>query len=135
MTATSFGRFHHVGMAVKDLGQSAELLRGLLGAELEGPRYEDTNQGVFVQFLRAADLRIELLEPAGSPGPLDSILRRGIALYHIGYEVDDLEERLLGLVNGGATLLSAPKSAVAFGGRRVAFVMVQGLMIELVEGE
>ncbi|HKQ46827.1 MAG TPA: VOC family protein [Phycisphaerae bacterium] len=135
MTGTPFGRFHHVGMAVQNTGQAMGLLRALLGAEPEGPRYEDSNQGVFVQFLRAADLRIELLEPAGSPGPLDSILRRGIALYHICYEVDDLDERLLGLVNGGANLLSAPKPAVAFGGRRVAFVMVQGLMIELVEGE
>lgn len=135
MTAIPFGRFHHVGMAVQDARQTAELLRALLGAEPEGPRYEDANQGVYVQFLRAGDLRIELLEPVGSPGPLDSILRRGIALYHVCYEVDDLDERLLGLVNGGAKLLSAPKSAVAFGGRRVAFVMVQGLMIELVEGE
>lgn len=135
MTATPFGRFHHVGMAVKDTAQTVEVLRALLGAEPEGPRYEDANQAVHVQFLRAGDLRIELLEPAGAPGPLDSILRRGIALYHVGYEVDDLDERLLGLVNGGANLLSAPKSAVAFGGRRVAFVMVQGLMIELVESE
>jgi methylmalonyl-CoA/ethylmalonyl-CoA epimerase len=133
MTALPFGRFHHVGMAVQEIGRSMELLRSLLGAEPEGPRYEDSNQGVRIQFVRAGDLRIELLESAGSPGPLDSILRRGIALYHVCYEVDDLDERLLGLVNGGAKVVSGPKSAVAFDGRRVAFVIVQGLMIELVE--
>lgn len=126
-------RFHHVGVAVQRIADSVSLLQGLAGATLEGGPVTDPQQGVNIQFLRLGDLRVELLEPAAAPSPLDGILKRGISLYHVCYEVDDLESQLDSMVSAGARLVSPPKPAVAFNQRRVAFVMAQNLMIELLE--
>lgn len=130
---TGFGRFHHVGVAVKNIAQAASELSALFSAESESDVFHDENQGVRVKFMRLGDLRIELIEPAGTPSPVDSILKRGIAFYQVCYEVDDLGAELARLEAGGVSVLSPPKPAVAFGNRRVAFVMHEGLIIELLE--
>ncbi len=135
MPATHSESFHHVGVAVKDLGRAVEALRLLFPAAAVSPVVEDPNQGVRIQFVQLGDLRVELLEPAASPSPVDSILKRGIGLYHVCFEIDDLDECLTQWVSAGATLLSPAKPAKAFDNRRVAFVMCQGLMVELLEAE
>jgi methylmalonyl-CoA/ethylmalonyl-CoA epimerase len=127
--------FHHVGVAVRDLGRAVESLRQLFPNAAITPVVDDPNQGVRIQFLRLGDLRVELLEPLANPSPVDAILKRGIGLYHVCFEIDDLEECLTQWVEAGATLLSPAKPARAFDNRRVAFVMCQGLMIELLEAE
>lgn len=135
MMAPRPARFHHVGVAVKDLGRAVEALRLLFPTVEASDVVQDPNQGVHIQFLTLGDLRVELLQPAATPSPVDSILKRGIGLYHVCFEVNDIEERLTQWVGAGATLVSPPKPAIAFGNRRVAFFMSQGLMIELLEGE
>ncbi|MBN2559852.1 MAG: VOC family protein [Phycisphaerae bacterium] len=127
------GKFHHVGVAVKDIRSAAERFASLFGAVLDSEVFHDENQQVRGQFIRLGDLRIELLEPAGEPSPLDAILKRGIAIYQVCHEVEDLDADLARLREAGVAVLSPPKPAIAFGGRRVAFVMCQGLMIELLE--
>lgn len=128
-----FGKLHHVGVAVHDLRQAAEGLCRLFGATTESQVYHDANQGVRLMFVNMGGLRYELLEPAANPSPLDSVLRRGISIYHAGYEVANMDARLAELLAKGATMVSPPKPAVAFGGRRVAFVMWHGLMVELID--
>ena len=134
MESSTFGRFHHAGVAVHRIDEAMGFLRAALGATEEGQKVHDPEQGVHIQFMMAGGLRIELLEPASNPSPLDGILKRGIGLYHVGYEVDELDERLASMCAAGAAVVSPPKSAVAFGGRRVAFLMWKGSMIELIEG-
>ena len=133
MIERSLGGFHHVGVAVKDIRATARRLASVFGAESESEILHDPNQGVRLQFMRLGNLRIELLEPAAEPSPLDAILKRGIALYQICHEVEDLDAELARLSKSGVAVLSPPKPAVAFGGRRVAFVMCDGLIIELLE--
>ena len=110
-------------------------MAALFSARSESETVHDRNQAVRVKFMRLGDLRVELLEPAERPSPLDSILERGIGLYHVCYEVDDLDGELSRLRAGGVKVVSPPKQAVALGDRRVAFVMYQGLMIELLEAK
>ena len=132
---SGLGRFQHIGVAVKDIDRAAAALAALFSARSESETVHDRNQAVRVKFMRLGDLRVELLEPAESPSPLDSILERGIGLYHVCYEVDDLDGELSRLRAGGVKVVSPPKPAVALGDRRVAFVMYQGLMIELLEAK
>lgn len=127
------GKMHHVGVAVQDLRQASDGFCQLFGATVESEVYHDVNQGVKLMFLNMGGLRYELLEPAANPSPLDGVLRRGISVYHVGYEVSGLDGRLAELASRGAILVSPPKPAVAFGGRRVAFVMWHGLMVELID--
>ncbi len=135
MSATSSAAFHHVGVAVRDLAVAADALRRLFPNAEASPVVQDPNQGVNIQFLRLGDLRVELLEPAAQPSPVDSILKRSIGLYHVCYEIDDLDECLTQWIIAGATLASPAKPAKAFDNRRVAFIINQGLMIELLEAE
>ena len=62
-------------------------------------------------------------------------MRRGVAIYHTCHEVRDLDGELARLREAGCVVVSPPKPAVAFDLRRVAFVMCQGLMVELLESE
>ena len=133
MDKPSLGSFHHVGVAVPDIRAAAEQFSTLFGAVPESEIFHDPSQGVRGQFFRLGDLRLELLEPAAQPSPLDSLLKRGIALYQICHEVEDLDAELVRLRKAGATVLSEPKPAVAFDDRRVAFVMSLGLVVELLE--
>ncbi len=127
------GTFHHVGVAVDDVAAAAAEYETRLGAVADAETFHDEAQGVRVRFLSLGGLRMELLEPAASPSPLDAVIRRGIALYHTCYEVDDLDPALQRLRDSGVKVISEPKPAVAFQGRRVAFVICRGLMIELLE--
>ncbi len=128
-----FGTFHHVGVAVKNLETAVEQFASLFGATRESEIIHDPAQGVRLQFVNLGSLRIEFLEPAATPSPLDSLLKRGIGMYQVCHEVRDLDAELARLRAGGATLVSPPKPAVAFDGRRVAFVSCQGMIIELLE--
>ncbi|OWY71173.1 hypothetical protein B7486_11260 [cyanobacterium TDX16] len=127
------GVFHHVGVAVRELSAAVEQLAALFGARTDSEIVHDPEQGVFIQFVTVAGLRIELLAPAADPCPLDPILKRGVAIYHVAYEVPDLDAELRRLSTTQVRLVSHPKPAVAFGGRRVAFVVFQGMMFELIE--
>jgi methylmalonyl-CoA/ethylmalonyl-CoA epimerase len=133
MGKPTFGTFHHVGVAVKDLEAAAEQFESAFGATRLSEVLHDEEQGVRLLLMEQGNLQIELLEPAGKPSPLDSILKRGIGIYHVCHEVEDLDAELIRLGEAGVTLVSPPKPAIAFGGRRVAFVMCHGLMVELLE--
>lgn len=133
MPVTSLGPFHHVGVAVKDIRSAAEHFASAFGAQIESEIVHDPLQKVRLQFMRLAGLRIELLEPAADPSPLDTVLKRGLAIYHVCHEVGDLDAELARMSASGAAVISPPKPAVAFDGRRVAFVMCDGFMLELLE--
>lgn len=126
-------KFNHVGVAVAQIEPAAERFRAVFGAAADSPILHDPQQGVHIQFLRLGNARIELLAPAGANSPVDAMLRRGISIYHVCFEAVDFDARLAEWVKAGATLVSPPKPAIAFGNRRVAFVMCLGLMIELVD--
>ena len=78
--------------------------------------------------------RIELVEALPGSEALASWLQRGFAIYHLAFEVSGLEPTIDRLDQAGARLVSPPRPAVAFGGRRVAFCMRPNLiLVELIE--
>jgi len=133
MADFALGAFHHVGVAVRNIEAAAAAYARAFGAVIESPIYHDENQRVRIQFMKMNDLRIELLEPAGEGSPVEAVLKRGLAVYHVCHEVADIDATLVQLKASGALIVSPAKPAVAFGGRRVAFVMCQGMMVELLE--
>ena len=130
---STIGRFHHVGVAVRSIDAAAETMGRQLGAGSRSEIVHDPVQGVRVCFLSLGESRIELIEPAAEPSPIDGVLKRGMGLYHVCYEVDDLDAALARLRADGAALVAPPQPAAAFGGRRIAFVMSCGLLVELLE--
>ncbi len=131
------GSFHHVGFVVRSIQDSAHSFAKSLRATWDGEIIHDPNQVVRVTFLQgehAADPLIELVEPAGEKSPVLGFLQRGGGLHHVCYQVDDLEERLSVSRAAGGIITRAPLPAVAFGGRRIAWIYTRNkLLVEYLE--
>lgn len=128
---------HHIGFVVAEIQSSIQAFRASLGAAWNGTVYEDPKQKVKVAFLVTHPLegQIELVEPASDDSPVTKFLReRGGGLHHLCYEVQDLERALLTFKSRGAMIAKRPFPAVAFDGRRIAWIVTaEKLLVELLE--
>ena len=129
--------FHHVGFVVASIQEMGPAFAKSLGAEWNGEIIHDPLQEARVTFLRCegpASPAIELVEPAGDNSPLHKFLSRGGGLHHVCYEVDLLEERLEQSRSAGCLIVRKPLPAVAFGGRRIAWIYTrEKLLVEYLE--
>jgi methylmalonyl-CoA epimerase len=129
-------RLHHVAYVTRDVDQKAAQFAALLGFRKAGAPVIDTVQGVRIQFMETgASGLLELLEPHGDNSPVQRHLNKGGGLYHLCFEVDDLDGTLQRLrETGEAVVVCDPVPAPAIEHRRVAFVVTAGRdLIEFVE--
>ena len=130
-------RLHHIGYVVASIDVAMPGFVGSLRANWDGRVFHDLNQKVRVAFLttRPEDAQVELVEPVGDDSPVLRFLReKGGGLHHVCYEVADLENQLLEFRSRGAAIAKRPKPAVAFDGRRIAWIMTaERILIELLE--
>jgi len=125
--------FHHIGLACRSLLPEIKT-HERLGYAREGATFHDPIQQINGVFMAHGPVRIELIEPAGEHSPVRNILEKGIKMYHQCFAVDDLEHTISALEADGARLITGPVPAVAFGGRKIAFLMLRTMLIvELVE--
>ena len=130
-------RFHHVGYAVRDIrAYLDEFLRPLFAPVSVGELISDPIQQVTVCFvtMRGGTV-IELVEPLGEKSPINSIIgsSRG-GIYHLCYEVEDLDQQVRRFRAKRCLALGKPVPAAAFEGRRIVFLMTPARdLIELVE--
>ena len=88
-------RLHHVAYVTRSVSQKAAELTTLLGFRPAGPTVLDEVQGVRIQFMDMGNGELlELLEPHGAKSPVQRHLDKGGGLYHLCFEVDDLEATL-----------------------------------------
>jgi methylmalonyl-CoA/ethylmalonyl-CoA epimerase len=131
------GTLHHVGFAVPSISAAAEEFAVILSAHWDGEIIHDPLQRVRVAFFQPVDPRnpvFELVEPASDVSPVSNFLKKRVGLHHVCYEVDHLESALRAANSLGLVLVSDPTAAVAFGGRRIAWVCSRRfLLIELLE--
>ena len=130
-------RLHHMGFVVADIAAAMPSFVHSMAAEWDGKIFEDPLQKAKVAFLttRAGDAQIELVQPLGETSPVQRFLQeRGGGMHHLCYEVADLEAELAAFRSRGASIASRPKPAVAFGGRRIAWVVTsEKFLVELLE--
>jgi methylmalonyl-CoA/ethylmalonyl-CoA epimerase len=130
-------RLHHIGFVVASIDDAMLGFVRSMAAEWDGRSFEDPLQKAKVAFLttRAGEAQIELVEPLGEDSPVRRFLReKGGGLHHVCYEVADLERELADFHARGAAIAKRPKPAVAFGGRRIAWVITaEKLLVELLE--
>ena len=132
------GRLHHVGLIVRSIEESMPGYLRSLGGSWDSQIFHDPIQHVKVAFLwpgLGAQAQIELVEPAGETSPVRRFLETANGgMHHLCYEVKNLEESVKEMRGGGARLVRPPKPAVAFQGRRIAWVLTaENLLIELLE--
>lgn len=132
-------KFRHLGVAVATLDPAIDMYFRLFDYKLFSGPYDDPIQKVSVCFLRgqsADDSEIELIAPLTEDSPLKSFLKRGGGAYHMCFEVPDLAATIPSMVSQGCRLLAEPSPAVAFSGRRIAWIHTPNLqLIELLERE
>ncbi len=129
-------KIDHVGYAVKRLDRAVESMKNL--GFRSWPWVDDTDRNVRIAFCEKDGYRVELVAPldTGKRSPVDTYLKKnGPMAYHLCFETERFEEEVKDLEKAGFRIIAAPQEAVAFGGRKVAFLssLPLGLM-ELVEG-
>ena len=126
---------HHVGYVVKLIDSIAATYAGRYGYDISTPVIHDPLQTAFVQFLRLPGdgTYLEFVAPDGPESKLTNAAKRG-GLNHLCYTAGPIEDAIAQLEATGMRLISEPKPAVAFGGRRISWLVGEDpLPIELVE--
>jgi methylmalonyl-CoA/ethylmalonyl-CoA epimerase len=126
-------KIEHIGIAVKNLKDSADLYERLLGI---GSYKEELVESEFVNtsFFRVGDNKIELLEATDPKSPVAQFIeKRGEGIHHIAFDVDNIHSEMERLRNAGFTLLNAePKKGAD--NKLVCFVhpkTANGVLVEL----
>ena len=141
MIAEALGfKLRHVGVAVPSLGPATEALVDLFGYRVVSGPFDDPIQKVSVNFLTQSDqdvAEIELISPLSEDSPIASMLRKsGGGAYHLCFETTDIEQALVHAKNKGCVIVSPAVPAVAFNGRRIAWIYTRSRQLfELVESE
>ena len=129
----------HVGVAVPSLGPTTELLSDLFGYKVVSGPFDDLIQKVRVIFLAKSDkdvAEIELIAPLSEDSPIQSMLAKGGGAYHLCFETSELEAALDHARKNGCIVVSSPVPAVAFQGRRIAWIYTRSRQLfELVEAK
>lgn len=125
-------RLHHVAFAHGQGERPADAFAALLGIGVVSTEEAD---GFTERMSAVGDCYLQTLESTG-PGVVQRFLdRRGSALHHVAFTVDDLDATLAGLSAAGARLVDEQPRPGGMG-TRIAFVHPSsfgGLLVELVE--
>ena len=128
---------HHLGYIVKSIEKSAMKFVRSLALEWDEKIIHDPLQTVKVSFFTPrfpGNPVFELVEPAGERSKVQDFLNRGGGLHHVCYEVDSLDNQLQWSKTNLDLIVRPPLPAVAFAGRKIAWVHTQaGLLVEYLE--
>lgn len=125
----------HIGYAVKKIERARDAFQ-TLGFVFE-PVIDDPDRNIRISFGEKDGCRIELVSPLDpkKETPVDNYLRKiGPEPYHICYRSASLNEDICELQKKGFKVVIEPAEAVAFGGKKVVFLVHLGIgLLEIVE--
>lgn len=128
-------KIHHFGFLAKDLKKTVDNFI-LLGHKPVNDIIRDFDRGVDIIFLTSNDnMLIEIVSPYTKNSVVSGLIKNNNnKLYHIAYLVDGIDEDICALQHKGFILIDPPKPAIAFGGKKVAFLISSHTgIIELIE--
>jgi methylmalonyl-CoA/ethylmalonyl-CoA epimerase len=124
-------KFHHLGIACESIDETLAFVKATHAVIDAGEAVYDPRQDATVRMITIADgPKIELI----SGKRVEGILKRKINLYHICYEVSNLDAAVAKILANGGTILAEAKEAALFDNRRVAFVLSPIGILEFLEG-
>ncbi len=126
-------RVEHIAIAVHDMAESMAMLERTLDLKLD---YEETIGTTKLAMFPVGETSLELLQTDDPASPVSEwIAERGQSLFHLCFEVEDIDAALVELREKGVKLLDeTPKGG--HGGSRIAFldpVSTGNILIELAE--
>jgi len=128
-------KIDHIGIAVKSVKETGELLSNILGLKVTGEEIVE-EQKVKIAFLPLGDSELELLESTSPEGPIARFIeKKGEGIQHIAFRVNNIEEVLEKLEKEGVRLIDE-KPRYGAGGAKIAFLhpkSTNGILVELCE--
>jgi methylmalonyl-CoA/ethylmalonyl-CoA epimerase len=128
-------RIHHVAMAVNDMAPLEHFFGAMLGLE---PPHRETRpaSNLEIAIVPVADSAIELLKPNGPGSSVpDFIASRGEGLFHVCFEVEDIDAAMAEL-RGKGLRFRTESALPGHAGTRIAFLdpaTTGGVLFELLE--
>jgi len=127
---------HHIGYAVAEIEPVAATYCKRFGYQACTGVIHDPLQTAYVQFFRLPgdQTYLEFVAPDRPDSKLSNAVASRMALNHLCFAVDNIEESTENLRQTGMIVLSKPVPAVAFGGHRISWLLGRdSVPIELVE--
>jgi len=126
-------KIDHIGIAVKDIDETAKFYRDMMGMKFLGIE-EVADQKVKVAFFEIGETHIELVCPTSPESAVAKHLeKKGEGIHHICYATDDIVAELKRLKDEGARLVDeTPRSGAH--GAKIAFIhpkTSKGVLTEL----
>ena len=82
----------HIGIAVKNLDETVDFYRRVMGLEVSSA---EVFNGLKIAFLRIGDSELELLEDLTPDGAIARhVAKRGEGIQHVAYRVENIEQAL-----------------------------------------
>ena len=103
-------KLDHISYAVRSTDEAIKVFNTFY-AKVEIYKYLEKDQNVFITYLSDNNIghRIELVEPAGKPNPVENMLKTTPSvLYHVCYRVEDLLESVERLKGNGFYMVTEP---------------------------
>jgi len=126
-------RVEHVAIAVRDMADSMAMLERVFDLKLE---YQEQIGTTRLAMYPIGETYLELLEAAAPESPVTKwISRNGESLFHLCFEVDDIDGALVELRQKGIKLLDETPR-IGHAGSRIAFLdprSTGNILIELAE--
>ena len=126
---------HHYGFLTKSIDKSLNYFEQL-GYKKISDIINDNDRGVDLLFIESENGQlIELVSPNVEDSVVSKIIKTNInSVYHICYITKSIESCINTLINKSFILVDTPKPAIAFNGKKVAFLMSKYTgIIELLE--
>jgi methylmalonyl-CoA/ethylmalonyl-CoA epimerase len=121
---------HHLGVACEDIDATCAQIEKLHQIVEKTDVIFDAQQQVHVQLLTLIDgTNLELV--AGKV--VQGLLKTRVNLYHICFEVADIDSEVKNAVANGAILISTPKPSALFAQRKVCFLMYPYGLVEFLQ--
>lgn len=126
-------KIEHIGIAVKDIGNSNDLFSSLFGK----PHYKTETvetEGVMTSFFECGPNKIELLQATNPESPIAKFIdKKGEGIHHIAFAVDNIEAEIERLKTEGFKMIhESPKPGAD--NKLIAFLhpkSTNGVLIEL----
>jgi len=128
-------KFHHIGIAVKDMARAKSFYAGL-GYKFNRTFLDPLQKVIVALGTHTNAPTIELVSPGKGTSPIDAYLKKaGHYFYHICYSSSDIVKTLRYLQKQGHFIcIVKPNVAVALGNKKVSFYFSETTgLIEILE--
>jgi len=123
-------RIHHIGIATDNIEKAKQYVKYFVDDIVECKEvYDPLQQAKLCMLTTKQGIGIELVEGE----VVSKLVKKRQYLYHVCYEVDDIYETIKELTDSGGLVISEPKEAVLFNNRKVAFIMSDLGIVEILE--